>query len=348
MSIPESNEESRQAEINVTEKNSDVVVSMSGGKDSTATYLYLLESGFIEKCEKQGRRVIRVFADTGWELPETYDYVEQLQNQFGKIHRVALWVPIAGEVCPQNFDHLHPLWATSRGGNNGFMDGDKAAMAKIVEARIGRYSPMLRLIIQRGYFPTSVRRWCTDYTKKEPIVSFLSKYDDPTNTIGVRAEESPSRAKFPAWAWSDDYDCWVWRPIKHWTKSDVISIHNRFGIAPNPLYLQGSGAGRVGCGPCVFSGKNDILWLSVNHPERIKIVEDIENMLAEISQEQEQTPKWFCLANERGKSVGVPIRTAVEWSQTSRGGRQMVMFAGEGKDGCTEWGLCESVRHENN
>ena len=39
------------------------VVSVSGGKDSTATWLRLRESGI--ECRA-------VFADTGWEAPETY------------------------------------------------------------------------------------------------------------------------------------------------------------------------------------------------------------------------------------------------------------------------------------
>ena len=34
-----------------------------------------------------------------------------------------------------------------------------------------------------------------------------------------------------------------------WRKPDVIAIHQRHGIAPNPLYLQGEGSGRLPAAP---------------------------------------------------------------------------------------------------
>lgn len=51
------------------------VVSLSGGKDSTATALGLLEAGVEAEY---------VFADTGWEAPPTYEHLELLERYLGK------------------------------------------------------------------------------------------------------------------------------------------------------------------------------------------------------------------------------------------------------------------------
>lgn len=50
------------------------VVGLSGGKDSTACALLL----------KDYKNVFYAFADTGAELPETYEYLDRLEKYFGK------------------------------------------------------------------------------------------------------------------------------------------------------------------------------------------------------------------------------------------------------------------------
>lgn len=54
-----------------------VIVSMSGGKDSTATALALREAG-VDVARY-------VFADTGWEAPETYAHLDELRRLIGSI-----------------------------------------------------------------------------------------------------------------------------------------------------------------------------------------------------------------------------------------------------------------------
>lgn len=54
----------------------EVIVSVSGGKDSTATCLALREAGVEHR---------RVFADTRWEAPETYAHIDELRTLLGPI-----------------------------------------------------------------------------------------------------------------------------------------------------------------------------------------------------------------------------------------------------------------------
>jgi 3'-phosphoadenosine 5'-phosphosulfate sulfotransferase (PAPS reductase)/FAD synthetase len=53
-----------------------VIASVSGGKDSTALMLALREAGVPFRA---------VFADTGWEAPETYAYLDTLRKAIGPI-----------------------------------------------------------------------------------------------------------------------------------------------------------------------------------------------------------------------------------------------------------------------
>lgn len=53
-----------------------LIVSVSGGKDSTACALALREAEIPYTM---------VFADTGWEAPETYDHLDMLMKRLGSI-----------------------------------------------------------------------------------------------------------------------------------------------------------------------------------------------------------------------------------------------------------------------
>lgn len=325
------------------EAGADLVVSLSGGKDSTATALYLEDVGVYDAVRAAGGQVRRVFADTGWELPETYAYLPTLEARFGPIDRVALHVPIRGEEAPAGYAYLHPVWKSAAGGDEGYMHGDGAAFVRLIETRLGHYSPLIRLILEWRKMPSAVRRWCTEHTKAHPVKGYFGLCDDPINTIGVRAEESSARAAQPCAEWSDDYDAFVWRPIHALTKADVIALHLRHGMSPNPLYLQGHGAGRVGCGPCVYSGKEDLRWLAANHPTRLAILTQIEECLEALNPPRfEKTgvlPRWFHRV-DGSSAVPIPVAEAVRLASDDWGGAAPLLFTAERNPGCQQWGLC--------
>lgn len=324
---------------------SDLVVSLSGGGDSAAAYLHLLESGVFESVVKGGGRVVRVFSDTGWELPETYGYLDLLADRFGPIDRVALWVPGPDEAPPQGYAHLTPAWSTTKGADNGVMHPDRWAYAKQIEARLGRYCPLARLMFQWRKVPSVRRRWCTDDTKARPVVDFLSTLSNPVNAVGVRADESVKRGQLTAAEWSDSYDAYVWRPIFGLTKADVRQLHARHGLPPNPLYITGVGAGRVGCAPCVFSGAADIRWLAAHHPERLDVLADIETALEALGspsvQKGGESPRWF-KRWVKGELASFTVAEAVRLASDDLGGDAPLLFPAERAPGCAAWGLCST------
>lgn len=247
----------------------------------------------------------RVFCDTGWEHQLTYEYLRG---------------PLVEKLGPITW--LEPK------------------------------RKMEELILYKGIFPSRMRRYCTQELKVFPLQKYFAARmdagEDIVNAVGIRSAESESRSKMPDWEWQDGFDCEVWRPLLRWTEQDVIDIHHRHGLRPNPLYLQG--ASRVGCWPCIYARKEEIRLMADIDPARIvklRVLEAEVNEKAKAradakGQELKWENAWF-----QDKSGGTgktwPIDLAVEWSRTSRGGRQFEMFAADPRDaGCMRWGLCET------
>lgn len=250
-----------------------VIVNVSGGKDSAATSLYLRELG-IEH--------VRVFADTGWEHPKTYEYLRgELTRVLGPIDEVG-----------------NPL---------GFVG--------VVRAH--------------GMFPSRMRRFCTTDLKIKPLSAYVRaavehEGRDAVNAIGIRAQESAARSKAVEWDFSDAFDCDVWRPILSWSEEDVVAIHKRHGLGPNPLYLLG--ASRVGCWPCINARKSEVRLVADVDPARIDEIEALEAEVTEaafarLGPDGTRRGMFQARLAEPGDKFPVwPIRQVVAWSKTSRGG----------------------------
>jgi len=283
-----------------------VVASISGGKDSAAMSLYLSELGIEHD---------RVFMDTGWEHPLTYEY-------------------IAGPLA--------------------------AAIGSILTIKppLG----MADLCRKKGMFPSRTRRFCTSELKVKPIINHITRLQDAgyevINAVGVRKAESAVRSKLTEWEWQPDYDSEVWRPLIEWTEADVISIHTRHSLKPNPLYLLG--ASRVGCWPCIFARKSELRFIADVDPARIDLIRALEADVQSgcerrhtargttIESEGHLRPSFFqamgALRSEGQNGRMVPIDEVVRWSRTAHGGRQFELFAPVTEEGCVRWGLCDVAK----
>lgn len=268
-----------------------ILASVSGGKDSAALSLWLTENGIEHR---------RIFADTGWEAPETYEYLRgELQDKIGPIE----WV---------------------------------RAEMQMVDA-----------IRHKGYFPSRQTKWCTRDLKLRPLFERaleLQTEDSPVlQVVGVRWGESLKRAAM------DEYDVaiWkkqeieLWRPILAWTEQDVIDIHHRHGLKPNPLYI--AGADRVGCWPCVYSRKSEVRMVADRTPERIDLIELLETEVGEAAEAKggRADYKKFFWGRFGAPDGDYSIRKCVAWSRTSRGGKQFELFDPDPDAGCVRWGMCE-------
>lgn len=307
-----------------------LVVSVSGGKDSTAVCLHLMELGYAPD------EYDRVFFDTGWEHQVTLDYLRgPLVEHVGPIEWVREVVDLPEELVP---------------------------IAEDFERELGQSpSAMIRLILKKGMFPSRRIRWCTQLLKVKPAGLALAARDPAVNVVGIRAAESKARSimgewdifnvKLPGVKWRGD----VWRPLIDWTVEDVIAIHQRAGLRPNPLYLKSSS--RVGCWPCIYARKAEIRNIANETPERIALLERLEEVvgrlaawrMAKAGKPLRSNPAWFQAPVRKRMPDGSrsgecwPIQRVVEWSRTARGGRQVELFTDtDGHQGCVRWGMCET------
>lgn len=134
---------------------------------------------------------------------------------------------------------------------------------------------MIALVERKGRVPSPKARFCTEQLKVLPMIDWIKKQEDEVTLYqGIRAEESESRARLPQRQFSDDYDCWIERPLLHYTLTDVFEIIRQHGQDLNPLYRLG--AGRVGCFPCVMINHGELRRLSYSCPEIWDRIERLE------------------------------------------------------------------------
>jgi len=292
--------------------------SISGGKDSAAMYLHLRE---------QGIEAQKVFFDTGWEHPATYHYLSgPLAEAIGKIITVQPRIPD--------------------------LEAEPLRLALELEAMLGREIPsaMIRWTVKKAMFPSKTRRWCTDTLKIKAARDFyrerMAQGETPINCIGIRAGESKARAKLPERELSTSIGVMVWRPIHHFTEADVIAIHSKHNLAPNPLYLAGSQ--RVGCWPCIYSRKAEIRLIAEQDQPRIKMLQRFEAVIQQLNEQRcklkgEETRHKPTFFMDKTGDMYPSIDEVVSWSKTSHGGKQFSMFRDDevGSPPCMRWGLCD-------
>ena len=108
----------------------------------------------------------------------------------------------------------------------------------------------------------------------------------------------------------DEYfDCKVCCPLAKWTKPQVFAFLKEHGEEPNPLYKLGFG--RVGCAPCINSGKDDILLWATRFPE----------MIDKVCRWEREVGRTFFAPCVPGMDIN-RVDDVVRWAATARGGRQ--------------------------
>lgn len=303
------------------------IVSVSGGKDSTATLLLAIE--------RYTDNLRAVFADTGHEHAQTYEYLEYLQGKTGiEIERIK---PDFSARIAKKRETVQTKWR------------DEGVSESVIERALSVLkptgNPFLDLCLWKGRFPSTRARFCTQELKVFPIqqqvfAPLLKDCDtgDIYSWQGVRADESPSRAKLPE---KDESDNSVinYRPILKWTADDVFAFHRKHGVKWNPLYEQGMG--RVGCMPCINCNKAELREIAQRFPGEIERVMEWERIVGLASK---RTPSTFFGPNTApDHPMGTPIESAVEWSKTTRGGRQydLITSSEEVQTCSSAYGLCE-------
>jgi len=197
------------------------VLGISGGKDSSALALYVKET-------RPELEIEYFFTDTGYELPETNDFVDQLEEKLGYIHRL-----------------------NDRSLNNMEGRGDKT------------FSHLLK---EHGnYLPSQRDRWCTIQMKLKPfeqwVDAFIADGYEIKNYVGIRADE-PNRTGFMV----IEKPIESIFPFREdgIVRSDIENILQRNGLELPAYYEWRS---RSGCTFCFYQQKIEWLKLKERHPD---------------------------------------------------------------------------------
>ena len=274
-----------------------IVVAFSGGKDSTACVLHLLDLGVPrEKIELWHHLVDGREGSTLMDWPVTEDYCRKFADAMG-MDVYFSWKEGGFEremlrenarTAPNRFEHLN---------------GDNIIECGLVGGTRGKLST-------RRKFPQVAAdlrvRWCSAYLKIDVCTAAINNQERFLNKrtlviTGERAEESAARSKYKEFEpdRSDNRNgkrvvrhVDHWRPVHAWSEEEVWDIIERYKVVPHPAYRLGWS--RLSCMSCIFGSSH--LWATLN-----EIAPDHVDRIAEYERE-------FGLTIHRTKSV--PERVA--------------------------------------
>lgn len=251
--------------------------------------------------------------------------------------------PLTTEHIRWHSEHVHPVVMVQAIVRDlmgiGSRDGATYDRRQLLEAGLADDTALLTfdmLAYVKGIFPSRKAQFCTKILKLQPQLRWMADNlpagESWTRYAGVRADESQDRKDLPERQWDDWFDCELVRPLIKWSKADVFAYLKARGEQVNPLYTMGFG--RVGCAPCINSGKEDILNWATRFPDMIDKVREWERKVG----------RTFFAPMVPGKVINW-VDAVVEWAKTVRGGKQYALpfFQAEASSGAcsSKYGLCE-------
>lgn len=275
------------------------IVGFSGGIDSQACALWVRQRFPAED-------IILLNSNAGGnESPITEQFIEEYSRTVFPVTKVV------GIVAD--------MWKTDGFAERKGFDGSAPLL----------FETMIKI---KGRAPSRCAQFCTEKLKIVPQRRWVDENvtDDYERYTGVRRDESEARKDTPLREWDAYFDCYVNHPICDWPKQRCFDFVRAAGEKINPLYSLGFG--RVGCAPCINSGKDDILLWQQRFPEMIEKVRRME----------QETGRTFFAPMVPGKYTNT-IDEVIEWATTGRGGRQQdFLRIYEQRPACeSKYGLCE-------
>ena len=253
-----------------------IVVAFSGGKDSLATVLLLLDAGVPRDNIELHHHDVDGGSESGlMDWPITPAYCQAVADALGM--KLFFSYKVGGferemlrdntRTAPMRWQREDGSWRES-GGDRG--KGN-------TRQKFPQVSPDLSV------------RWCSAYLKIDVLAALIRnepRFERGKTLVvtGERAQESAARAKYNTFEpdRADNRDgvrtyrfIDHWRPIHAWTEDQVWEIIERHGVVPHPAYQLGWG--RLSCRTCIFGSANQ--WATVReiYPtsfERVATYED--------------------------------------------------------------------------
>jgi len=229
--------------------NGNVQIAFSGGRTSA----YMLHE-ILKANGGLPERVQVLFQNTGREMPQTLDFVQEVGDRWN--------VPIVWLEYLPEAPHFEIVSHNSASRNG---------------------EPFERLIRRRKYLPNQQARFCTIELKIRTAKRYLMSlgWKEWTNAIGIRADEQ--RRVRP----EDDKgkDRWfTWQPLNHAgvTKRDVAKFWSQQGFDLRLPNVKGNAA-LGNCDGCFLKSEATLAMLARDYPDRHKWWDDMERLASSLS-----------------------------------------------------------------
>lgn len=151
----------------------------------------------------------------------------------------------------------------------------------------GKEQTLLEAVLRRRKWPSPTQRYCTSDFKRGPIGRVVTKvapgldrHMRVLNVMGIRAQESPTRAKKSPFM--KGYGRWsngrrtvdTWFPIFDMKVEEVWKIIKENRIPEHPAYAVG--LPRASCVLCIFAPKSALVLAGRHNPELLRKYVEVE------------------------------------------------------------------------
>jgi 3'-phosphoadenosine 5'-phosphosulfate sulfotransferase (PAPS reductase)/FAD synthetase len=250
-----------------------ILVSCSGGKDSLACLLHLIDEGADPARIELHHHDVDGRGPPTFDCPITAGYCRAIADAFG-VQLYFSWRD--GGLRREMLRNQTPTAAVMLETADGYVTTVGGHGNPGTRRRFPQVTADLRL------------RWCSSVAKIDVMRSmicnsprFLGKRT--LVVTGERAEESPARARYAAFEphRTDtrggprrprhvDH----WRPIHGLKEGQVWNLLRRHGVVPHVAYQLGFG--RVSCMHCIFASPDQLATIRWMAPERFETIAEYE------------------------------------------------------------------------
>lgn len=244
-----------------------IIVAYSGGKDSLATLLHVLD--------EWSKTPIVTFCDTGWEHEKTYAHNDYVQNLLGikfNVLKSKKWKNFVYlSVKKKRVASTKARFCTEKLKVEPMIDFVLSQKESVIvfqgiraQESISRSMMQSQCNYFKYYFePRKFKCGCKDRAHKKRV-----------NECPNKKPVFDTYRKKDVIKWCSEYSADVIRPIFDWTAMEVFEYIKAHGLKPNPLYFEGFS--RVGCFPCIMCRHSEVKLIAKKYPEHIQKIRDVE------------------------------------------------------------------------
>jgi len=248
-----------------------LLIAFSGGKDSVAMVLYLLDMGIPKDRIELHHHDVDGHGSNLFDWPCTPSYCQAFGDAF-ELPIIFSWR--AGGIRREIYREEEGLQDVYY--HTGQLHRLPSRKGSSTRRKFPAVSADLRT------------RWCSSVVKIDVLSRVVNDRFKSGNLLiltGERRQESAARSRYKAYEKYRSYtkarNAWQWRPVIDFQEAQVWDLYRKYRVQPHPCYELGWS--RCSCQLCIFSSPNT--WASINElaPWKVRelaaMEEDLEHTL---------------------------------------------------------------------